>query len=92
MAETAPQFQNRWIYFRSPGVAAPEKWQSQLFLGSKKVKKKKSYVLGMDPFDEVYKGDCLTLRGQNAPFPRYKIFFLTQKKILISLRGDPSTL
>ena len=59
----------------SLGVAAPEKWQSQLFLGSKKVKKKKSYVLGMDPFDEVYKGDCLTLRGQNASFPRYDNFF-----------------
>ena len=37
--------------------------------------KKKSYVLGMDPFDEVYKGDCLTLRGQNASFPRYDNFF-----------------
>ena len=29
----------------------------------------------MDPFDEVYKGDCLTLRGQNASFPRYDNFF-----------------
>ena len=42
------------------------------FLGHKK---KKSYVLGMDPFDEVYKGDCLTFRGQNASFPRYDNFF-----------------
>ena len=57
----------------SLGVAAPEKWQSQFFFGSKK--KKKSYVLGMDPFDEVYKGDCLTFRGQNASFPRYDNFF-----------------
>ena len=37
---------------------------------AEKNSKKKSYVLRMDPFDEVYKGDCLTLRGQNAPFPR----------------------
>ena len=59
---------------------------------AEKNSKKKSYVLRKDPFDEVYKGDCLTLRGQNAPFPRYNFFFLTKKKILISLRGDPSTL
>ena len=63
----------------SLGVAAPENWQSQLFFGSKKVQKKKSYVLGKDPFDGVYKGDCLTLRGQNASFPRYSNFFLDQK-------------
>ena len=33
----------------------------------------------MDPFDEVYKGDCLTLRGQNASFPRYSNFFFGPK-------------
>ena len=33
-------------------------------LSTKKVvPKKKSYVLGEVPFDEVYKGDCLTLVG-----------------------------
>ena len=37
--------------------------------------KKKSYVLGEVSFDEVYKGDCLTFRGQNASFPRYDNFF-----------------
>ena len=42
---------------------------------AEKNSKKKSYVLRMDPFDEVYKGDCLTFRGQNDSFPRYDNFF-----------------
>ena len=50
------------------------RYRQQLTRGRKKFKKK-SYVLGKDPFDEVYKGDCLTLRGQNASFPRYDNFF-----------------
>ena len=29
----------------------------------KEGQQKKSYVLGKVPFDEVYKGDCLTLGG-----------------------------
>ena len=41
----------------------------------KEGQQKKSYVLGKVPFDEVYKGDCLTFRGQNASFPRYDNFF-----------------
>ena len=34
-----------------------------IFFWGRKKFKKKSYVLAKDPFDEVYKGDCLTLGG-----------------------------
>ena len=50
------------------------------FFWVEKSSKKKSYVLGKDSFDGVYKGDCLTLRGQNASFPRYDNFFFDQKQ------------
>ena len=40
------------------------------FLGEKSSENQKSYVLGSDPFDEVYKGVQLSLVGYFAPFRR----------------------
>ena len=51
-------------------IKMSENWQSDLFFGEKSSENQKSYVLGSDPFDEVYKGVQLSLVGYFAPFRR----------------------